>query len=118
MVGPIHLTGHLYANVGSDREAPEIAAISASGDRIDVIGLLKAELSIQSTTRTDGVYVSLNPDLNLLGIETDLWSVPWSTTKEAVEPSQQLPWTVLLEEFDVPVLRSRGPDDTADGNVR
>lgn len=65
-----------------------ITAISASGNKINIIGEFIAELTIRSVTNEGVVYVSSNPDLNVLGIESidlfDLWSIPFNSLVNAV----------------------------------
>ncbi|XP_062711752.1 uncharacterized protein K02A2.6-like [Aedes albopictus] len=74
-------------------EASEIAAISASGDRINIVGEFKAQLTIKNSTNEGIVYVSSNPDLNVLGIDTielfDLWAVPFNSLVNAVHQKPQ-----------------------------
>ncbi|XP_062710183.1 uncharacterized protein K02A2.6-like [Aedes albopictus] len=59
----------------------EVDAVSVSGDSIGILGEFNAEITVQDVTKSGRIFVTSNPDLNVLGIETidqfDLWSVPF-----------------------------------------
>lgn len=44
--------------------------MGASGDTIDIVGEFNTEITIQQVTKAGRIFVTSNPDLNVLGIET------------------------------------------------
>ncbi|XP_065076061.1 uncharacterized protein K02A2.6-like [Ochlerotatus camptorhynchus] len=67
----------------------EVIPGSASGDSIDILGEFNAEITVQDVRKEGRIFVTTNPDLNVLGIETidqfDLWSVPFNSLVNTIQ---------------------------------
>ncbi|XP_055622834.1 uncharacterized protein K02A2.6-like [Toxorhynchites rutilus septentrionalis] len=84
-------------------ETTDVAAVSASGDGIDIVGEFNAEITIQDVTKVGRIFVTSNPDLNVLGIETidqfDLWSVPFSSLVNSIQQNSIATMQKLQAKF-------------------
>ncbi|XP_055622890.1 uncharacterized protein K02A2.6-like [Toxorhynchites rutilus septentrionalis] len=84
-------------------ETTDVAAVSASGDGIDIVGEFNAEITIQDVTKVGRIFVTSNPDLNVLGIETidqfDLWSVPFSSLVNSIQQNSNATMQKLQAKF-------------------
>ena len=97
----------LWEDIGKPSiEASEVTAISASGNKLDIVGEFQADITINDSTKVGRIYVSTHPDLNVLRIETidqfDLWSVPFNTLVNSVKKT--------TPNCTIQQLRSRFPE--------
>lgn len=81
----------------------EVDAVSASGDSIGILGEFNAEITVQDVTKSGRIFVTSNPDLNVLGIETidqfDLWSVPFSSLVNNIQRNSNATMQKLQAKF-------------------
>lgn len=54
----------------SDTRLTEVVAMRTSGDTINIVGEFNTEITIQEVTIAGRIFVTSNPNLNVLGIET------------------------------------------------
>ncbi|XP_055645146.1 uncharacterized protein K02A2.6-like [Toxorhynchites rutilus septentrionalis] len=84
-------------------ETTDVAAVSASGDGIDIVCEFNAEITIQDVTKVGRIFVTSIPDLNVLGIETidqfDLWSVPFSSLVNSIQQNSNATMQKLQAKF-------------------
>lgn len=77
---------------------------SSSGNSTDIVGEFKAKITIQEVTKASRLFVTNNPELNVLGIGTidefDLWSVPFSSLVSSIK---QYP-NAMMQQLQVKFL--------------
>lgn len=98
------ISKRIWTSIGKPVIRPtEVIAVSSSGDTIDIVGEFNAEITIQEVKKAGRIFVTRNPDLNVLAIETidqfDLWSVPFSSLVNSVRQNSNATMQKLQAKF-------------------
>ncbi|XP_038106182.1 uncharacterized protein K02A2.6-like [Culex quinquefasciatus] len=86
------ISKNVWAQIGQPHiHTADVNAVGAAGGRINIIGKFNANITVQSVTKEGYIYVTEDPDFNVMGIDTieafDLWSVPFNSLC-AMSPDQ------------------------------